>query len=526
MKKIINISLILVLAALSACTDLDVEPRNEATPEVFFSEDESYERFLARLYAGLAVTGQQGPAGNPDIKSLDEGFSSYLRQYWQLQELPTDEAVIAWNDEGLPDLVTQTWGAGNQFVRALYSRIFFQVSLVNEFLRESTPEKIRSRGVDDEIASQIPAFRAEARFLRALSYWHGIDMFGDIPFYTEDQVVGGTPPEQASRAEVFNFIVSELAAIEGDMLEPGTAPYGRADRAAVWMLQAKLFLNGEVYTGTNDDYYTKCVEACNKIINSGVYSLEDNYHLNFLADNNTSNEIIFAVNFDGERTQTFGGTTYLVHAALGGAMNAQEFGVNNGWGGLRTQPALVDLFPDETGDIDERAIFFTQGQNKSVESISTFSDGYAAPKYQNITSDSIIGSDLTFVDTDFPMFRFGEVHLMYAESHLRGASNTDAGTAVTLINALRQRAYDSDGGNISANDLTLDFILDERARELWWEAHRRTDLIRFDQYTENGTWAWKGGVQAGQTTSGNLDLYPIPEEEIRANSNLVQNPGY
>lgn len=524
MKKIINISLVLVLFALSACTDLDVQPRNEATPDVFFSEDDAYERFLARLYAGLAVTGQSGPAGNPDIKSLDEGFSSYLRQYWQLQELPTDEAVIAWNDEGLPNLVTQTWGAGNQFVRAMYSRIFFQVSLVNEFLRESTADKLDARGVRESVVTQMPAFRAEARFLRALSYWHGIDLFGDIPFYTEDQVVGGAPPSEASRKEVFDFIVDELTAIEGEMLAPGTAPYGRADQAAVWMLQAKLYLNGEVYTGKT--YFNECVAACNKVIESGAYLLEDNYHLNFLADNNTSDEIIFAVNFDGEATQTYGGTTYLVHAALGGAMNAEAFGVNDGWGGLRTQPALLDLFPDETGDIDERAIFFTEGQSKSVETISTFSDGYAAPKYQNVTSDSIAGADLTFVDTDFPMFRFGEVHLMYAESVLRGATNGDIATAVTFVNALRERAYNSNAGNITADDLTLEFILDERARELWWEAHRRSDLIRFNQYTENGVWAWKGNVQAGQTTAPFLNLYPIPEEEIRSNPKLTQNAGY
>lgn len=524
MKKIINISLILVLAALSACTDLDVQPRNEATPDVFFSEDDAYERFLARLYAGLAVTGQSGPTGNADIKSLDEGFSSYLRQYWQLQELPTDEAVIAWNDEGLPNLVTHTWGSGNQFVRALYSRIFFQVSMANEFLRESTAAKLDARGISDEVVEQMPAFRAEARFLRALSYWHGIDMFGDIPFYTEDQAVGGAPPTQASRQEVFDFIINELAAIENDMLAPGTAPYGRADRAALWMLQAKLFINGEVYSGKS--YYNECIEALNKVIDAGIYRLEEDYHHNFLADNNTSEEIIFAVNFDGEATQTFGGTTYLVHAALGGAMNAIEFGVNDGWGGLRTQPALVDLFPDETGEIDERAIFFTEGQTKSVESISNFANGYAAPKYQNITSDSIPGPDLTFVDTDFPMFRFGEVHLLYAEAVLRGATNGDIGTAVTFVNALRERAYDSEGGNITANDLTLDFILDERARELWWEAHRRTDLIRFNQFTENGVWAWKGNVQSGQPTDPNLNLYPIPEEEIRANENLTQNPGY
>lgn len=524
MKKIINIGLIAVLAVMSACTDLEVQPQNDLTPDVFFSEDAAYERFLTRLYAGLAVTGQQGPAGNADIKSLDEGFSSYLRQYWQLQELPTDEAVIAWNDDGLPDLVTQGWGSTNQFVRAMYYRVFFQVSLANEFLRESTPDKLDARGVSEDVAAQVPAFRAEARFLRALSYWHGIDMFGDIPFYTEDQTIGSDAPQQFTRTEIFNFIVNELNEIEGDMLEPGTAPYGRADKGALWMLQAKLYLNGEVYT--NKQYYNEVVEACNKIIESGVYSLAEEYHHNFLADNHLSPEVIFSVNFDGDATQTFGGTTYLVHAAIGGAMQAENYGVNNGWGGLRTLPALVDRFPDETGNIDERAILFTEGQTKAVEAINEFTSGYTVPKYQNVTSEGVPGSDPTFADTDYPMFRFGEVHLMYAEAVLRGASNGDLGTAVTYINALRQRAYDSEAGNITESDLDLDFILDERSRELYWEAVRRTDLIRFGQFTENGTWAWKGGVQEGTTTSPHLRLYPIPAEELLANENLEQNQGY
>lgn len=197
MKKIVNISLVFILAVLSACTDLDLTPQNDLTPDVFFTEDDSYGRFLTRIYAGLAVTGQQGPAGNADIKGLDEGFSQYLRQYWQLQELPTDEAVIGWNDDGLPDLSNHTWSSSNQFVRAIYYRVFFQVSLANELLRESTDDKLDSRGVSEEVRAEMPAFRAEARFLRALSYWHGIDLFGNIPFYTEEQAVGGGGKEQS-----------------------------------------------------------------------------------------------------------------------------------------------------------------------------------------------------------------------------------------------------------------------------------------------------------------------------------------
>ncbi|MCB0587956.1 MAG: RagB/SusD family nutrient uptake outer membrane protein [Phaeodactylibacter sp.] len=524
MKKIVNISLIFILMVLSACTDLDVTPQNDLTPDVFFTEDDAYERFLTRIYAGFAVTGQQGPAGNADIKGLDEGFSQYLRQYWQLQELPTDEAVIGWNDDGLPDLSDHTWSSSNQFVRALYYRIFFQVSLANEFLRESTDDKLDSRGVSEEVKAQMPAFRAEARFLRALSYWHGIDMFGNIPFYTEEQAVGGSSPRQASREEVFNFIASELQEIENDMIAPGENAYGRAGRAALWMLQAKLYLNGEVYTGK--PYYTECIAASDKVISSGAYSLQDDYHHVFLADNHLSPEIIFPIAFDGKATQTYGGTTYLVHGCIGGNMTAEDYGVNSPWAGLRTTSALVDLFPDETGAIDERAIFYTNGQSKSIEAIGEFSNGYAVPKYQNVTSDGAPGSDLEFVDTDFPMFRLADAYLMYAEAVLRGGQGGDRGTALNYINLLRERAYNGTTGNISDGDLTLDFILDERGRELYWEGHRRQDLIRYNLFTENGIWPWKGGTREGKTTPAFRNLYPIPANDLLANPNLDQNEGY
>lgn len=524
MKKIVNISLIFILSVLSACTDLELTPQNDLTPDVFFTEEDSYERFLTRIYAGLAVTGQQGPAGNADIKGLDEGFSQYLRQYWQLQELPTDEAVIGWNDDGLPDLSNHTWSSSNQFVRAIYYRIFFQVSLANEFLRESTDDKLDARGVSEEVKAQIPAFRAEARFLRALSYWHGIDLFGNIPFYTEEQAVGGGAPLQASREEVFNFLVGELQDIEADMIAPGANAYGRADRAALWMLQAKLYLNGEVYTGK--PYYTECIAACSKVISSGAYSLQETYHHLFLADNHLSPEVIFAITFDGNATQTYGGTTYLVHASIGGNMDANEYGVNNGWGGLRTTSALVDLFPDETGDIDERAIFYTNGQTKTIETIAEFTNGYAVPKYQNVTSDGNPGSDLTFADTDYPVFRLADAYLMYAEAVLRGGQGGDRATALDYINQLRQRAYNGPAGNITDGGLDLDFILDERGRELYWEGHRRQDLIRYDLFTENGIWPWKGGTQAGTTTPAFRDLFPIPANDILANPNLKQNDGY
>lgn len=524
MKKILNIISILLLVLVSSCTDLDLQPQSSTTPEVLFQDESSYKAFIAKVYAGLAVTGQSGPAGSADISSLDEGFSNYLRQYWQLQELTTDEAVIGWGDEGLPDLHAHTWTSANQFVRAMYYRIFFQVSIANEFLRETTQAKLDARKVSEATQAQVRAYRAEARFLRALSYWHAVDMLGDVPFYTEESGFGSEPPAQASRATVFEFITKELIEIENEMVAPGTNEYGRADRAAVWMLQAKLYLNAEVYTGKAE--YTNCIAACKKIIDSGVYSLQDTYRHLFMTDNHNSNEIIWAIPFDGESTQTWGGMTYLVHAPVGGNMKGEDYGINGGWNGLRTTKALVDLFPDASGQVDERAIFYTDGQSKEINSIGNFNDGYAVPKYTNVSSEGVPGADLDHPDTDYPMFRLADAYLMYAEAVLRGGTGGDRATALNLINQLRTRAYNNNSGNISDADLTLNFILNERARELYWEAHRRTDLIRFNQFTENGIWPWKGGVKEGKTTEPFRRLFPIPASEILANPKLKQNQGY
>ncbi|MDP4711627.1 MAG: RagB/SusD family nutrient uptake outer membrane protein [Saprospiraceae bacterium] len=524
MNKLLKLSLVIIALGFSACTDLDLEPRSSSTADILFQDESNYIRFLAKIYAGLAVTGQEGPAGRADISSLDEGFSNYLRQYWQFQELTTDEAVIGWGDEGLPDLHAHSWTSANQFVNAMYYRIFFQVSMANEFLRETAADKLDSRGVSAAGKAAVQTYRAEARFLRALSLWHGMDLFGDIPFYTENDPIGSNPPTQASRAEVFNFIESELAAIEADLPGPKQNEYGRVDKAALWMLQAKLYLNAEVYSGTAK--WNEALAASQKVIQSGAYSLQENYDDLFKADNHLSPEVIFPIPFDGLSTQTWGGMTYLAHAPVGGTMDPAEYGIDGGWFGLRTTSVLVDKFPDETGAIDERALFHTDGQSKTITSISNFSDGYAIGKYKNITSAGEPGQNLTHTDIDYPMFRLADAYLMYAEATLRDGAGGSKTQAVNYINELRARAYNSTNGNITESQLTLDFVLNERARELYWEAHRRQDLIRYNQFTENGVWPWKGGVAAGKTTESFRNLLPIPFNELLANPNLTQNQGY
>jgi hypothetical protein len=519
MRRTLALASALLLGA-AACTDITSEPTSSVTGANIFNDPGSYRAFLAKLYGGLQVTGQQGPAGAGDIEGIDEGFSHYLRQLWQLQELPTDEAIIAWGDAGLPEMNTQQWGPGNQFLTAMYYRIFFQVSLANEFLRETTDAKLSARGATPALVAEVKQYRAEARFLRALSYWHGIDLFGNIPLVTDADPLGNTPPKQATRQQLFDFVVAELNAIRPELPAPGAGQYGRADQGAVLMLQAKMYLNSGVYTGQNR--FAEARQAAEAVITSNGFQLDDVHQHVFLADNHTSPEIIFAVPFDGRNTRTWGGMTFLAHASVGGNMNAASYGIDGGWFGLRVRPEVYNLFP--AGD-DRRDVFYTNGQSVDINSVGNFSDGVAAPKFRNVTSGGQPGSNATFPDTDYPMFRLADAYLMYAEAVLRGGGGSQA-QALAYVNALRTRAYGDASGNITAEQLTLDFILAERARELMWEGHRRTDLIRFGRFSTSGIWQWKGGIKAGRTTDAKFNLYPLPASELQANPNLTQNPGY
>ncbi|MCF8338698.1 MAG: RagB/SusD family nutrient uptake outer membrane protein [Bacteroidales bacterium] len=536
MKKLLKISLALfgfILLSVSCTDDLNTVPidEDEKTAANIFEEPGAYKSYLAKLYAGLAVSGQDGPAGMPDISGIDEGFGQYLRGYWYHQEFPTDEAVIAWSDQTIKDFVWHEWGSSDVFVSAMYSRIYFQIALVNEFLRETTTAKLNERGESEELKNKVDTYRAEARFLRALSYWHALDLFGygtsegeGIPFVTEEDPVGSFFPESITNQELFSFIESELKEVEGKLVDARANEYGRADKAAAWTVLAKLYLNAETYI--NESKYTECLTYCKEIINGG-YSLVDNYENLFLADNGHLKEVIFPIVYHGIETQTYGGTNFIIHAAVGGDMVPEDYGISGGWGGLRTTPQFVNHFDDPSGDTDSRAMFFTEGQTLEINDLSFFEQGYAIEKFKNITSTGEQPSSFEFVDTDFPMFRLADIYLMYAEAVKRGGSGGDMGTAVQYFNKIRERAYGDASGNISQSELTLDLILEERGRELYWECHRRTDLIRFGKLTgDDYIWSWKGHTQEGRATDAKYKLFPLPASDVTANTNLSQNPDY
>lgn len=522
MKRIHIFLVFMVCFLANACTDLDVSPENGLPSNLAFTSADAYRSYLAKVYASFSLTGQDGPSGDTDITIVnDEGFTSYIRAYWKAQELTTDEAVCGWTDAGIRDLHEFSWSSENQFVKVLYYRISLIVSLANDFLHLSKEETMDLHGVPESDRDEIRAYRHDARFLRALAYWHALDLFRNVVL-AEEVSVGF--PEQATPEEMFNFIQSELAAIESELPGPRQGDYGRVDQAGVWMLQAKLFLNAEAMIG--QDYYSECLAACEKVIGAG-YSLEPNYEELFMKDNHTSNEIIFPLVSDGTKVQSWGCTTFLVQAAIGGTMSDSDSGVAGGWAGLRTTRNLVEQFPDLTGDIDSRAIFYTDGQDIDITDIGEFTEGIAVPKYKNLNAAGEVGSNNTHVDTDYPMFRLADAYLMYAEASLRGATGGDLGQSVSYINELRVRAYGDDSGNITEADLNLDFMLDERSRELYWEATRRIDLVRFGVFTSGEyLWPWKGNVQEGRGVEEFRNIFPIPSSDMIANPNLVQNPGY
>lgn len=632
MKKIILL-LAVCIGVLSCHDDLNqspIDPDSFTEENVFVNADEA-KGALAKLYASLALTGQNGPAGQPDIADIDEGFSQFTRMLFNLNELTTDHAVVGWGDPGLPDLHGMYWSSSNDFTEAMYNRLAQEVSFCNSFIANA-------ENLSDDVVS---TYIAEARFLRAFAYYNLIDLFGNVPLSTS---ITTDLPQQSTRAELFNFVEAELLEIKDQLLPSGSNEYGRVDQVAAWALLSKLYLNAEVWTGT--PRYTDCVTYSSEVMNS-TYIINTNdangngtaYDELFLADNDTNgaqNEFIFTANFDGLSSQTYGGTTFLVHAAIGGTMPAGDFGVNGGWGGIRTTKNLVNKFPEgmvdpdalnaslsgtlsdwglvgdattngwngpdmemyetssnvfelyatlsgnqikfrfnedwgqnygdneadgtlEAGggnidlpsgngvyhvvlninsltyslsivlpESDKRGMFYTDGQSLEIENIPPFNNGYAITKFKNIDSNGNQGVDTSgnFVDTDLAIIRLAEIYLNYAEATLRGGGG-DLNLATTKINELIARAYGSNNNSISSSDMSLDFILDERSRELYWEGQRRTDLVRYGYFTSgNYLWPFKSNQPAGIGTDEYRNLFPIPQSSILVNPNLQQNEGY
>ena len=518
----------LFILVLTSCTDdLNITPKDDQTilSEDLFEDETAYKQVLAGVYANLALTGTDG-AGSSNLKNIDAGTSQFGRVLLYVQTLSADQMIWSYeNDPGTREIQRNLWTAQNPLLLGMFSRAHLSIALANNFLRETTDAKLDERNVSTSVRSEIPAYRAEARLMRAMAYYYMMDIFGKANFATEVDAIN-SQPTVIERAELFSFIESELKAIDADLIPSRQNEYGRADKSVAYMILAKMYLNAQVYI--EEDRYADCLSYSEQIIGGG-YTLADNYLHNFMADNNTNsaiNEIIFPIISDGLTTQNYGPTTVMINGSVGSIEeNGDEVGVSTGgWGGaLRVRKQFVELF-DGSFTSDTRNTIISEDRPIEISDISDKDTGYIIQKYSNATSTGNLGADKTFVDTDFPLFRLADVYLMYAEAHLRGGGGKLA-TAVDYVNALRTRA--NNPNTISSGDLTLDFVLDERSRELHWEAHRRQDLIRYNRFTGgNYNWTWKGNGSNGISLPAHFNVYPIPTASIAANPNLTQNPGY
>lgn len=527
MKKIRIIAIAAAFVWATSCVgSLDVTPidPNVDLPEDVLNSQAAFTSLLAKCYQGLSSSASHGPDSSPDIHGVDGGFGQYMRALVNMQELSTDVMTCCWNDGNLFDIHNISWNASNEFVLSMYYRIFFQISLCNEFIRQSKKTEISDYTLKNQ-------YIAEARALRLLSYYHAIDMFGNVPFSDENNSVGSTGGEQILRADLFTWMEKEANdLLDGnDLAEPGRNVYGRADKGLVQMILAKLYLNAQIWAGTA--MYDKCAAVCEQII--AEYPLHRNYADLFCADNHlcTANttyhgdEIIFVSPQDGIQLRSYGSTNFLIFAStwsLAGdperTMDVADLGISSGWSGL----SLTGTFTSKFSEADARAMFFKGGFEQYIDYLRGpvgESNGWKSMKFKNINHDGTSAQAQGFVDTDFPVFRSADAYLMYAECAARG--NADKTKGQNYLNAIRNRAG---LGNL---DLSLSSILDERARELYLEGFRRQDLVRFGLFTSGEyLWEFKGGVPGGKGVDEHFNLYPITSGDLNANGNLSQNPGY
>lgn len=513
---------------LSSCVgDLDITPidPNVTIPEEILSSEEAFAQLLAECYVNLAVPGPGGADNAPNIDGIDGGYGQYMRAMFYINELPTDEATTPWNDQTIASLHGLSWTTSDVFIMCMYSRIFSQVQFCNEFIRRAKASKF----VD---SANMQQYIAEARALRALSYYHAIDMFGNVPFPTEDSSIGSTGPDAISRADLFAWLDNECSELlsEGKLMKKSTI-YGRLDENFVRMIKAHLNLNAAVYLGISESeaksYYDEVGTQC-KAIMAAYPSLHAKYSDLFGADNDKfTDEIIFAIQADPVNTTSYGTTNFIIFASFAGGDTAASAALgmpDGGWGGLNVTPQFMDKFEAA----DARNLFWgpemSQTSPRDLQDIKDFKTGWSAHKFTNVASDGSVPADNNKPSTDLPLFRSADAYLMLAEASLRGASTVSADEAKRAWSAVRMRAGLDGIGNA---DFTLANMIDERGRELYWECWRRSDLVRFGLLTSSSyLWAWKGGVYEGQGVHDRYNLMPIPATDLNNNHKLTQNVGY
>ena len=541
MKKIMILAAFAAFALTSCVGDLNQEPLSS---DVVGSDGYTNPTYrlgqLAKIYGSFNITGTNG-AGSTDIAVGDAGASEFIRAWWSVNTLSTDEAKCVWGDAWVKEIVTNTWTAvKNDAIYATYVRGVMTVTLANNYLRST-----------DDSNPEIAIERAEVRVIRALAYWMLLDTFGNPPFTTEADPMGAVKPKQISAADLYAWLKTELEDLVSEnshLKDAHTQVYPRVDKGAAYGLLARLLINHKTYLGKEDmAVYAEAMAAAEKVMEN--YSLAKNYRELFMGDNGQNpealNEIVMAACYDANKTQSYGGATYLIAASTN---NNNNLGLAAGWAGLNTSTQFVANILGGVADnaaigdnvekfttTDKRALVSLKYSEKKDQAIDSFTAGWHVFKFNNFHSDA---EDLygerpkegegaiveQFASVDFPLIRAAESYLIYAEAKTRidGGSTSDA-KAVKCITDLQTRA----GLNPAISSITLDNVFTEITRELYWEGLRRTTLIRFNKFVEGSyVWPFKGGAESGQALADHMKLFPIPDEDIVANENLTQNVGY
>jgi hypothetical protein len=511
-KKLLYIVLTITLAIpfTSCLGDLDTTPQGPNVELDPYADPANYPLLVAKVYAGFSKLGLTGPDKDGDIPSSpDQGKTTFLRTYFNIQELTSDEAKCAWNDVDEKNYSQTILTPDNYIGYMLYQRCMLNIVFANEFLKNTTVPKVEVDNLD--------RMRAEVRVLRAMNYFFLLDVYGNPGWVTEEHSVDYLP-QQLGRKGMFEWIEKELLDAEkGTLLKDySPATYGLVTKQLVQTLLTKMYINAEVYTGT--PRWNDALNYAKKVSSYSGLNLEGTYQNLFSADNNRSKEIIFALPYDFTQARDWGGMVFIMASSTGGDMTGDLLDFSASWSGNRATQQLSNLFASS----DKRALFFKADREKNMTNLNNFQSGWSVMKFTNRGWDGARNPNDVgqWVDTDFPLFRLADIILIEAEAELRLGNTANALVAYNKVHAHPRT------GLSAATSLTLQDILDERGRELYWEAQRRTDLIRFGKFTNGYNWAWKGGVQNGTDIDKKYNVFPISTKHLTGNPALVQNPLY
>ncbi|MDR1023997.1 MAG: RagB/SusD family nutrient uptake outer membrane protein [Prevotellaceae bacterium] len=502
-------------ALLPACVDLEPEISSDVLKEDYYKTPEQFATLLANAYAQLA--GEYGYV--------------YREGYWSMQEYTSDEVAVPtrgteWADNGVPLAMGQhKWEVNTRDVNNGWSFAFGGVTKCNDVLDNIKMIKGEDeRQYDNATKSGI----AETKVLRAFYHLLAMDLYGNVPVVSSSNA----QLKQSTRKEVFDFIEKEVS--DNLPLLQVAPSYGRVTKSVGQTILAKLYLNAEVYTGTQQ--WQKAHDMCDSVINGGYgYALEADYFTPFKVNNTGCKEIIFPVVFDAVRAQ--GNMFHLItlHYA-----HQEVYGfTTQTWNGPCTHEDFYNSYNDSdvrkkqwfVGPIINKSgstIHFTKGSVDkeaiivpviSATADQTEANTFDGARFVKFEIEEGIGHH---ANNDFPIYRLADIYLMKAEAIMRLNSGATTPEALAAANAVRKRT-----GLVDYTTLTLPELLAERGRELAWEGHRRQDLIRFGEFTKQWGRMTTGEYYKPASDGDHRKLFPIPKWVTDAAPGVyTQNPGY